>query len=392
MFSPTSPNATLVSKIIQQAVTEILSTSFQPVDVTLPTVKTIQFSSVSSVNKLGQRIIMYKSTIQYNVSSISDSISEGLTSASLIQNDLNTSVSNGKLLLKIQTIAINNYSSSMFVNVTLPSIQLSPVQTKVGHTAALSNSSATPVNTSIIIPVIVAGCILLLLAIAVYFYMTRTKKEEGVLIIGEDHLDFGRDYQGALADMIHTDDSDVGRQSIDGLDANDVRASINPFAHAAGDSNTQQSFFSSVLSSVSHFTGATGTSMFSSSVPGALSIARPSTSIRQPVARSPKPVAKSNSAKRLALNEAAAKSKVPPKPKNRKLTDCNVEQIQVILDRLNLSKYVSMFIENNIDGRILNEIETIDDLKSCGVSMPIPVMRAFLREIGDYQKKGVPDL
>jgi hypothetical protein len=205
-------------------------------------------------------------------------------------------------------------------------------------------------------------------------------------VVGEDLLDFGRDYQGTMADVIHSvNDSEVVRQSIDGLDAHDVRSSINPLAMNRQDGgNTRMSFFNNVISTVTQFA---------------------SGAIRQPINRTNSSSSKSLSGSsrdlrdlsinnnKMTLNESATKKKpYSSKPKNLKLVDCKVEQILIILDRLNLSKYKSLFVENNIDGRILNEVATLEDLQSCGIAMPPPVMRALLREITDFQNKGVPDL
>lgn len=385
MISPTRPNTTIVAKVFQQAVTTVLSTSNQPVDVSYPKVTVMQIS-VPALIALGQSVVEYEAIIQYNVSIIADDAKTGVGSLLTIQQHLNNSVTSGNFIAIVQNIALHNFSSSIFQNVTLPKIQLSPPQTRVGHSGSLSSSTAqSSTNTSIIIPVAVVVGVLLICAGLYIFY--QRKSREDILVIGEDLLDFGRDYQGTLADVIHSvDDSEVVRQSIDGLESSDVRASINSFASNQGGGSGRASFMSSMLSSVSQLTG----SRFSTTTaPGAVSVARPSTSIRQPISRQPKSASRPAASKISLVDDAKPRAS---KPKNKKLEDCSVDHIRIVLDRLNLSKYVNMFIENNIDGRILCEITNAEDLQSCGISMPPPVMRAFLREVTEYQKRGIPDL
>jgi hypothetical protein len=384
MTSPTEQNVTLVSKIIREAVLKVLSTPSQPVDVSSPIVS-IESSTTSSMNKFGQ-YLKYIYRIRYNISFISISL-VGTDDAKALRQNLNKSVTDGTFLSIVQSIALQNYSMSSFANITLPSIKLSEIQTKLGRSEPLSTASGsiTP-NTSIIIVSVVVVVSVLLICLAVYLLNQKQSKRDDVLVVGEDLLDFGRDYQGTMADVIHSvNDSEVVRQSIDGLDASDVRSSINPLAMNRQDgANTRMSFLNNVISTVSQFA---------------------SGAIRQPINRAHNSssaslqVSSSNNVQdlsisnKIALTESATKKKPSPsKPKNLKLVDCKVEQILKILDRLNLSKYKSLFVENNIDGRILNEIATVEDLQSCGIAMPPPVMRALLREITDFQKKGVPDL
>jgi len=382
MTSPTEQNVTLVSKIIREAVLKVLSTPSQPVDVSSPIVS-IESSTTSSMNKFGQ-YLKYIYRIRYNISFISISL-VGTDDAKALRQNLNESVSEGTFLSIVQSIALQNYSMSSFANITLPSIKLSEIETKLGRSEPLStaSSSSTP-NINIIIPVVVVVSVLLI-CLAIYLLNQKSKRDD-VLVVGEDLLDFGRDYQGTMADVIHSvNDSEVVRQSIDGLDAHDVRSSINPLAMNRQDGgNTRMSFLNNVISTVSQFA---------------------SGAIRQPINRTNNSSAKSLSSplrdlqdlsinsNKMTLNECTSKKRpYTSKPKDLKLVDCKVEQILIILDRLNLSKYKSLFVENNIDGRILNEIATIEDLQSCGIAMPPPVMRALLREIIDFQKKGVPDL
>ena len=390
MVSPTEPNSTLVSKVFREAVLKVVSTSTQPVEVSPPVVTTTEIPVSSSVNKFGQKVLVkYRSEIKYNVSFVSISKLDGIIIATSVKRNLTKSDSSGKLLSIVQSIALNNYSMNSFLNVTLEPIQLSDIKTKLEHTESLSSASTTPTsNINIIIPVVVVVSVLLM-CIALYLYNQKQNRED-VLIVGEDLLDFGRDYQGTMADVIHSvSDSEVVRQSIDGLDARDVRSSINPLALNRQDNGSSRlSFFNNVISSVSQYA---------------------SGAIRQPIARlynSSSSKSLSGSSKKLqdpsnkiSLGDSSPEKKKPSsssppskKQKNLKLVDCTVQHIQTVLERLNLSKYRSLFVENNIDGRILSEITSIEDLQSCGIAMPPPVMRALLKEIIDYQKKGVPDL
>jgi len=72
------------------------------------------------------------------------------------------------------------------------------------------------------------------------------------------------------------------------------------------------------------------------------------------------------------------------------LRDCSIEDVKAILNSLGLSKYLPQFVENGINGSVLVEINSADDLKECGIAMPGPILRSFFNTIKEYKRNGVP--
>jgi len=64
-------------------------------------------------------------------------------------------------------------------------------------------------------------------------------------------------------------------------------------------------------------------------------------------------------------------------------------EVSTWLESINMGKYASMFAANDMTGSVLSEIESVSDLIDCGVTMPPPVARAFLRELFTLKTKGV---
>jgi len=54
-----------------------------------------------------------------------------------------------------------------------------------------------------------------------------------------------------------------------------------------------------------------------------------------------------------------------------------------------MGKYASKFADNGLTGSMLSEVESVSDLTECGVIMPPPVARAFLKELSAAKAKGV---
>lgn len=59
------------------------------------------------------------------------------------------------------------------------------------------------------------------------------------------------------------------------------------------------------------------------------------------------------------------------------------------LTSLNYGKYATSFVENGIVGAVLCEVDTTADLNDCGVTMPAPIARAFLKELAKAKVDGV---
>ena len=64
-------------------------------------------------------------------------------------------------------------------------------------------------------------------------------------------------------------------------------------------------------------------------------------------------------------------------------------EVSAWLNSINMGKYASMFAENDMTGSVLSEIESVSDLLECGVIMPPPVARVFLKELSAVKGKGM---
>ena len=62
----------------------------------------------------------------------------------------------------------------------------------------------------------------------------------------------------------------------------------------------------------------------------------------------------------------------------------------ILLHFLGMSKYVDQFFSNGINGAILSELKSIDDMDSCSLTVPKPVAKAFLKQLGQFRQEGVP--
>ena len=72
------------------------------------------------------------------------------------------------------------------------------------------------------------------------------------------------------------------------------------------------------------------------------------------------------------------------------LADLSVDEVGSLILSLQMSDYKNQFTSLGITGRVLAEIETVEDLMACDVQMPKPVARAFIKAVGEYRLKGVP--
>lgn len=77
-------------------------------------------------------------------------------------------------------------------------------------------------------------------------------------------------------------------------------------------------------------------------------------------------------------------------PVSQPLKSIDAEDLAKWLTSLNYGKYTSSFVENDIIGSVLCEIESVADLIDCGVTMPAPIARAFLKELLTAKLNGVP--
>ena len=72
------------------------------------------------------------------------------------------------------------------------------------------------------------------------------------------------------------------------------------------------------------------------------------------------------------------------------LADLTVPETSLLLSAISMPTFVSIFAEYGINGRVLVEIESAEDIDACGVKMPRPVAKAFVRQLDDFRAKGVP--
>lgn len=72
----------------------------------------------------------------------------------------------------------------------------------------------------------------------------------------------------------------------------------------------------------------------------------------------------------------------------RPLTDLSIEEVSCLLTNLKLSKFVEIFLENDIDGLTLSQCQTEDDLTEAGIYMKVKA-RFLFEKIQIYQSIGV---
>lgn len=75
---------------------------------------------------------------------------------------------------------------------------------------------------------------------------------------------------------------------------------------------------------------------------------------------------------------------------NRILESLSVEEVKKLVDSIDLTKFSPLFVANDITGKVLCEIASADELLECGVKMPGPITRAFLKFIEEAKNSGVP--
>jgi hypothetical protein len=68
----------------------------------------------------------------------------------------------------------------------------------------------------------------------------------------------------------------------------------------------------------------------------------------------------------------------------------STEEVCKLLSKIGIGKYTSQFIETHVNGSILCEITSPEDLKDCSIYLPGPVARSLLSSIKDFKEKGVP--
>ena len=74
----------------------------------------------------------------------------------------------------------------------------------------------------------------------------------------------------------------------------------------------------------------------------------------------------------------------------RPLGSLSNEEVMKLLQSMNLNKHITQFQTNDITGRILEEINTVEDLKECEIKLPGPVAKSFIKDMTAFKTTGVP--
>ena len=85
----------------------------------------------------------------------------------------------------------------------------------------------------------------------------------------------------------------------------------------------------------------------------------------------------------------------PPSPLNPllstsvSLSDLTVDDIGSVLDNLKLGEYTAKFAEYSVDGAILEDVETIEELADLGVDMKSIHFKRLSKAIVKYKAEGI---
>jgi len=71
------------------------------------------------------------------------------------------------------------------------------------------------------------------------------------------------------------------------------------------------------------------------------------------------------------------------------LTELTIEEVSLLLESCNLSKYVKEMKQNEVDGETLSAVENDEELKELGITLA-PKARVFFRKVEEYKVSGVP--
>jgi hypothetical protein len=100
-------------------------------------------------------------------------------------------------------------------------------------------------------------------------------------------------------------------------------------------------------------------------------------------ATAPAPIAKPTSQPAPNVPPSSSSSTVP-------LESLTMDQVLKLLASANLTQYSPGFVSSQLSGPALTEILSVEDLKDCGVTMPGPFARLFIKELNVYRESGVP--
>ena len=80
-----------------------------------------------------------------------------------------------------------------------------------------------------------------------------------------------------------------------------------------------------------------------------------------------------------------------PPPQTKPLTKLSIDEVTCLLKSLNLSKYCAAFKENEVDGDVLIEFESVEEVIGLGISeTEKPFAKKLLKKINEFKDSGVP--
>lgn len=164
---------------------------------------------------------------------------------------------------------------------------------------------------------------------------------------------------------------------------------VSTASTSSGPTSASQRNMTARLSSMSHGSNSlSGSSSPITPLPPLNTTSSTTPAVSSPVA--PKPTAtipaKAPSSSSLATATSSSSAESECKP----LRSLTMDEVLNLLTSLQMSKFKQIFLDNEISGRILCEMETGEDLIDMEVKLPKPHERMFLKVLSDYRLKGVP--
>jgi len=277
-----------------------------------------------------------------------------------------------------------------------PNITISPVHVDKIYSgpSETSNDSDAILTTNAISGITVACVLICALFLFVYFFFYHQRKGEQKVdesSVGDILIDYSAAHPMTEGSVSVVDDiPETVRESLTkyslrtsffGVGSGDIRQSVNPLGRdsmngdgsSGGGGNTLIRFLSSKTES------------FKAATSGVISsVQKFIRSDKSSIAVDPTTAKKKEAGK--ASNVMSLSFDGPTLPFDSLTTD----EVCKLLNKIGMGKYTSLFIENGVNGSILCEITSPEDLKDCSIYMPGPVARSLLSSIKDFKEKGVP--
>jgi Ca2+/Na+ antiporter len=330
--------------------------------------------------------------------------------ASVISSTLRESVTGSSFSDSLRKFA-KDLGIKGLANCTAKTISINPVHVDKKYSGPTETSSSDSDSGNVILTAgaisgITVACILLCaIFLFVYFYLYRQKskeeqKEEDKLSNNGDILiDYSDAHPMTEGSVSVVDDiSETVRDSLTkytlrtsffGVDSDDVRQSINPYGRNSmmsggsgngegnGGGNALTRFFSSNTESLK-----AATSGVISSVQKYMRHEKLSTNVDPTTAKRKETIVRGKSDNVMSLSFDGS-----TKPFDSLTTD----ELCKLLNKIGyIGMYTSQFIENGVNGSMLCEVTSPEDLKDCSIYLPGPVARSLLSSIQGFKEKGVP--